>query len=205
MGTRQHVFEPTMARLITLATLAAGASAYTSLAGTSMLSRSRISMKELMTPAKLEEAFARFDVDGSGQVDREEFVSKMKTLDMPFSDMELEQMFNEMDDSSNGGVDAEEFQAYVVNNAHVGVVRRLAAQPNKIREVYESFKGEARVLELEAFQAGMKSLGLPYNNLELEDMFGQIDETNNGGVDYDEFKDFMSSDVLPKWAQVLKK
>merc|ERR1711988_1404190 len=205
MGTRQHVFEPTMARLITLATLAAGASAYTSLAGTSMLSRSRISMNELMTPAKLEAAFARFDADGSGQVDLEEFVSKMKTLDMPFSDMELEQMFNEMDDSSNGGVDSEEFQAYVTSKAHVGVVRRLAASPDKVREVYESFKGTASVLELEAFQAGMKSLGLPYSKMELEQMFAEIDVTNNGGVDYEEFANFMGQQVLPKWAQVLKK
>merc|ERR1711998_607870 len=104
-----------MARLITLASLAASTSAFmvgSPLAYSSKAARSRVSMQELMTPAKLEAAFARFDSDGSGQVDLEEFMSKMKQLDMPFSDMELEQMFNEMDDSSNGGVDGEEFKSY---------------------------------------------------------------------------------------------
>merc|ERR1711988_1017999 len=158
--------------------------------------RSRVRMiEDLMTPAKLERAFARLDEDGSGQVDLEEFVARMKQLDMPFSDMELEQMFNQMDASSNGGVDAEEFKAYVVSNAHVGVVRRLAATPDKIREVYESFKGEARVLELEAFQSGMISLGLPYTKIELAQMFAEIDETNNGGVDFAEFAEFMGQEI----------
>merc|ERR1711988_4231 len=28
-----------------------------------------------------------------------------------------------------------------------------------------------------------------------------IDETNNGGVDYEEFAEFMGQQVLPKWAE----
>merc|ERR1712070_742928 len=114
-------------------------------------------------------------------------------------------MFNEMDDSSNGGIDAEEFKAFVISQAYVGVVRRLTAQPDKVREVYESFKGEAKVLELEAFQSGMLSLGMPYTKMELEQMFGEIDETNNGGVDYEEFAAFLGQQVLPKWAQGIVK
>merc|ERR1712146_220148 len=72
----------------------------------SQVPRSKTVMQEtkLMTPDKLEKAFARFDVDGSGQVDLDEFTYKMKTLDMPFNDFELEQMFNEMDASANGGM-----------------------------------------------------------------------------------------------------
>merc|ERR1711988_1097291 len=160
--------------------------------------RSRVRMiEDLMTPAKLEEAFARLDEDGSGQVDLEEFVDRMKTLDMPFSDMELEQMFNQMDDSSNGGIDADEFKTYVKANAYVGVVRRLTAAPDKVRELYESFKGTAATLELEAFTSGMQGLGLPYTKMELVEMFSQIDETNNGSVDFEEFEEFLSQDVLP--------
>merc|ERR1711907_416679 len=191
--------------------LFACASAFTPMAGRSTLHLSsvrpsvRMAAEGLMTPQKLEEAFSRFDVDGSGQVDLTEFMEKMKKLDMPFNDMELEQMFNEMDSSSNGGVDSEEFKSYVVNNAYVGVVRRLAAAPSKIRDVYESFKGTADVLELEAFQTGMISLGLPYNKMELEAMFGEIDVTNNGGVDYEEFSEFLSQKVVPQWAEALKR
>merc|ERR1711907_326945 len=207
--THTHNTQPIhMARLITFIAFAASAAAFTPTLGRSRFHRSNIdsrmvSMKELMTPAKLEQAFTRFDVDGSGQVDLDEFMEKMRALDMPFNDMELEQMFNEMDASSNGGVDSEEFKAYVVNNAYVGVVRRLAAAPSKIREVYESFKGTSDVLELEAFQTGMISLGMPYNKIELEEMFGEIDITNNGGVDYEEFSEFLSQKVVPQWAQAL--
>merc|ERR1712146_138640 len=171
----------------------------------SQVPRSKTVMQEtkLMTPDKLEKAFARFDVDGSGQVDLDEFTYKMKTLDMPFNDFELEQMFNEMDASANGGIDNDEFRAYVLNNAHVGVVRRLSETPDKIRELYDSFKGAANALELEAFQAGMLSLGMPYSKMELDQMFGEIDVTNNGAVDYEEFTEFMTQKVLPAWAKPL--
>merc|ERR1712167_416761 len=128
----------TMASSLIIIALAACTQAFMPSHIHSSVLRSRvIQMQDLMTPEKLEQAFARFDADGSGQVDWEEFMVKMKTLDMPFNDMELEQMFNQMDESSNGGVDADEFKSYVKSNAYVGVVRRLAASPNKIREVYE--------------------------------------------------------------------
>merc|ERR1711998_181680 len=209
MGNSHRRHDSNMCRtLIAIATLAACATAFTGpMVGRVAFPRASIRMDdtaELMTPDKLKEAFSRFDMDNSGQVDLEEFKDKMKKLDLPFNDMELEQMFNDMDDSGNGGVDCEEFQGYLMKNAYVGVVRRLAAAPSKIREVYDSFRGSESVLEFDNFETGMKSLGLPYNKMELKDMFGEIDETNNGGVDFEEFESFMSQTVLPQWAQTLK-
>merc|ERR1711998_89172 len=211
MGTRRKHDNQTTPKTVafvntlTLAALTTCASAF-SATGASRFTPSRpsmISMQDLMTPDKLKEAFARFDSDRSGQVDLQEFMDKMKTLDMPFTNVELEQMFETMDRSGNGGIDATEFEAYVLNNAYVGVVRRLAATPSKIRDVYESFKGTAHVLEFEAFEAGMRSLGLPYNRMELESMFAEIDESSNGVVDFAEFEAFMSQKVLPQWATLM--
>merc|ERR1711998_152969 len=129
MGTfnqSHHTHHTTMSSSLILIALSAGASAFTAPMAGSMARRSSvISMNELMTPEKLQAAFAGFDSDGSGQVDFPEFKAKMERLDMPFNEMELEQMFGEMDTSSNGGVDADEFQAYVINNAYMGIVRRL--------------------------------------------------------------------------------
>lgn len=67
---------------------------------------------------QLEDAFNKFDADGNGSLDLEEFKKYMKTRGDALSGAEidnLDKMFQECDKNDNGGIDISEFTRFVMN------------------------------------------------------------------------------------------
>jgi Ca2+-binding EF-hand superfamily protein len=78
-----------------------------------LLMKSRIGERD---PEKeLRDAFAVFDTDGSGSIDRKELKRLMKKLGQALSEMELDAMMDEVDTNGDGEISFEEFKAMMVS------------------------------------------------------------------------------------------
>lgn len=77
-----------------------------------ILMKSRIGERD---PEKeLRDAFAVFDTDGSGSIDRKELKRLMKKLGQALSEAELDAMMEEVDTNGDGEISFEEFKAMMV-------------------------------------------------------------------------------------------
>ena len=61
---------------------------------------------------RLKALFAEFDLDGSGELDREEIAALTEKMGTRFNDEELDEAMQDMDADGSGEVDFEEFQAW---------------------------------------------------------------------------------------------
>jgi Ca2+-binding EF-hand superfamily protein len=79
-----------------------------------ILMKSRIGERD---PEKeLRDAFAVFDTDGSGSIDRKELKRLMKKLGQALSEAELDAMMDEVDTNGDGEISFEEFKAMMVSS-----------------------------------------------------------------------------------------
>ena len=77
-----------------------------------ILMKSRIGERD---PEKeLRDAFAVFDTDGSGSIDRKELKRLMKKLGQALSEAELDAMMDEVDTNGDGEISFSEFKAMMV-------------------------------------------------------------------------------------------
>ena len=64
---------------------------------------------------ELRDAFAVFDSDGSGSIDRKELKRLMKKLGQALTEAELDAMMDEVDTNGDGEISFEEFKAMMVS------------------------------------------------------------------------------------------
>jgi len=76
---------------------------------------------------KMKEAFAQFDVDGSGTIDKFELHELMKRMGITLSSSELNTMMREADRDGNGEIDFNEFKV-MMNNASNKSTKNTKAQ-----------------------------------------------------------------------------
>jgi calmodulin len=79
-----------------------------------VLMKYRISDKDADPDKELRDAFAVFDTDGSGSIDRRELKKLMKKLGQALSDKELEAMMDEVDTDGDGEISFAEFKAMMM-------------------------------------------------------------------------------------------
>jgi Ca2+-binding EF-hand superfamily protein len=89
-----------------------------------ILMKSRIGERD---PEKeLRDAFAVFDTDGSGSIDRKELKRLMKKLGQALSEAELDAMMEEVDSNGDGEISFEEFKAMMVRVGEDWRLQRVA-------------------------------------------------------------------------------
>jgi hypothetical protein len=86
----------------------------------------------------IREAFEKFDTDGSGVIDREEFASSMHALGLRLSPEQYDKIFQQVDVDGSGGIDLAEFMA---------MVKKFMAPGNKPSEncnsnLYDSYRSK---------------------------------------------------------------
>lgn len=79
-----------------------------------VLMKYRISDKDADPDKELRDAFAVFDTDGSGSIDRRELKKLMKKLGQALSDKELEAMMDEVDTDGDGEISFAEFKSMMM-------------------------------------------------------------------------------------------
>lgn len=103
-----------------------------------ILMKSRIGERD---PEKeLKDAFAVFDSDGSGSIDRKELKRLMKKLGQALTEAELDAMMDEVDTNGDGEISFEEFKAMMVRNLPTSTVNRKRA-PTTVTHFYFTYSG----------------------------------------------------------------
>jgi Ca2+-binding EF-hand superfamily protein len=83
-----------------------------------ILMKSRIGERD--PERELKDAFAIFDTDGNGTIDRKELKRLMKKLGQALTEAELDAMMDEVDSDGDGVISFQEFKSMMVRWSHFG-------------------------------------------------------------------------------------
>lgn len=168
----------------------------------------------------LKSAFKKFDLDGSGTVDKVEFVQIMRGFDPDVSEVEALAAFDRFDPSGDGEIDFQEFSYTFYNRRTfsestkkrkrrraLGVTQRRQAAEKKnellqrierffskpeCRRVFEEFADkQSHTLDLAGLNASLSQLPLDLNRAEVALMLNTLNEGLHHAVTFDEFKNII--------------
>ena len=160
--------------------------------------------------------FKRYDADGSGELDEEEFTQAVRSDlgvdEKKLSPKDLKQLFGAVDADGSGEVDAEEFTSWLYSETK--------SNTKKMRQVKEKFrKASARTtegmgwqvifdrydddnsgeLDVEEFTNAVRvECGLhedAVSDKEIEELFGVIDTDQGGGIDSGELMELLEANL----------
>lgn len=162
------------------------------------------------------ELFARYDADGSGEIDFSELKSLMESMNVILTDIELMNMAADLDVDGNAEIGLVEFEEMLVRMynskdkhstwklASNALVKKLGAGldpeldlPRKCREVFNEYDTDGSgYIDLGELKMAMHSLGV---DVDAEMVVNMIDEA---GIDQGE-GDHIGID-FPSWFELLK-
>lgn len=159
--------------------------------------------------------FAAVDVDGSGEIDFDEFTAavrnNLKIGAETVSDSELFSVFTAVDGDGSGEVDSEEFTEWMegkrpADSSEAKLRARFKAKSQDTVEImgwemiFEQYDDdESGELELDEFITAVRvECGLSpesISNEQIEELFGVIDADQSGAIDPDELAALLNSDL----------
>ena len=141
-----------------------------------------------MTP---EEVFTKFDTDGSGYIDFDEYKAMLPQLGIKMTEAKARKYYNLADTDGSGEVDFEEFRvAMYAVDPNSGNTSGFA--PNSLLTPLDAFEmfdedGSGHIDEDEFFFV-LQYLGLKVSDQKQDVLFQKYDEDGSGTMDYEEFK-----------------
>ena len=138
-----------------------------------------------------EEVFKRFDTDGSGEIDLEEFKVMLKKLKIHMSSAKAVKYFKMCDVDDSGQIDFEEFRVALFacdpNNGNpIGFAPNALLTPIDAFEMFDE-DGSGNINEDE-FYFVLEYLKLEVSDANQERLFLKYDKDQSGEIDYDEFR-----------------
>jgi Ca2+-binding EF-hand superfamily protein len=166
--------------------------------------------------------FARYDSDGSGDIDFDEFAAAARTdcgiAPGVIADEELRELFSQADDDGSGEVDSTEFCAWIMKADNGGAASPTAGRMREVKEqfraatepvvtkigwaaVFASYDtdGSGALDKEEFIGAVRKDCDLNekvLSDADLGKMFDAVDDDGSGEIDCDEFEQLLTSDAL---------
>lgn len=156
--------------------------------------------------------FAEFDVDGDGEVTREEFKSILKKLGRfdDVSDQDLDAMLAEVDADGSGNISMREFKALIGEKSEERassdalmkkfseLLTEAIQQGFDVEKCFKHFdKDSGGNITKSEFLVGMKQLGLGADddNATLADVFAKLDRDGSGEISMVEFKQLFPGSI----------
>jgi len=127
----------------------------------------------------LKELFKRIDKDQSGSITFEELKDGLQKADSKIRESEIMDLMNAADVDENGTIDYGEFLAATLH------LNKLDREENLASAFSYFDKDGSGYITIDELQQACKELGL--SDLNLEDMIKEIDQDNDGQIDYGEF------------------
>ncbi|CAD6206963.1 unnamed protein product [Miscanthus lutarioriparius] len=144
--------------------------------------------------AGLKEMFNMIDADNSGQITFEELKVGLKKVGANLQESEIYALMQAADVDNNGTIDYGEFIAATL---HLNKVER----EDHLFAAFQYFdKDGSGYITADELQVACEEFGL--GDVKLEDMIGEVDQDNDGRIDYNEFVAMMQKPTvgLPKKA-----
>lgn len=135
------------------------------------------------------QAFKRHDKRDEGCVPTKELNNVFKGLALHVPDDKLQHWVDEMDEDAVGVIKWESFKI---------LFERKVQEDEDERELRSAFrvldKNNQGVIDVEDLRWILKSLGDDLTDDEIQDMINETDTDGSGTVDYEEFKNLMTSE-----------
>ncbi|KAJ0731908.1 putative non-specific serine/threonine protein kinase [Helianthus annuus] len=147
---------------------------------------SKLSEEEI---AGLKQMFKMMDTDNSGYITFEELKDGMKRFDVDLKESEIYNLMQSADIDNSGTIDYEEFVAATLHFNKVDREDRLFAAFS-----YFDKDGSGYITRNELQQA-CKEFGV--DSVHLEDIIKEVDQNNDGRIDYNEFVAMMHKGTAP--------
>lgn len=134
----------------------------------------------------LKELFKKIDTDSSGSITFDELRKGLKRVDSKIKESEIEDLMHAADVDQNGTIDYGEFLAATLH------LNKLEREENLVSAFSFFDKDGSGYITIDEIQQACKELGL--SDLHLEEMIREIDQDNDGQIDYGEFVAMMRKD-----------
>ncbi|CAN6374347.1 unnamed protein product [Urochloa humidicola] len=127
----------------------------------------------------LKELFKRFDTDNSANVTFDELKDGLKRLGSALSDTEIQTLMDAADIDSSGAVDCAEFVAATLH------MNKLEREENLLRAFSFFDKDGNGYITTDELSEACRQFGVDV--VHLEDLMKDVDQNNDGQIDYSEF------------------
>ncbi|KAL5018744.1 hypothetical protein ScPMuIL_004466 [Solemya velum] len=135
------------------------------------------------------QTFNLFDKKGNGEVATKELGAMFKSLALSVDGEKMKDWADEADEDATGYIKWENFKE---------IFERKLKEDEDERELREAFrvldKGNKGVIDVADLKWILQSLGDDLTEEEIEDMIIETDTDGSGTVDYEEFKNLMTSE-----------
>jgi len=158
--------------------------------------------KHPYTPDEARLLFRKFDADGNGSIDKEEWRKLARSVNINMADADLDKMFMIVDTDANGTIEYDEFERWFCGDlgegdrklkrliVGMGVTMRMlpASDLDDVLDIFVSFdKDNSGTIDPAEFRDLTCDLGLRMSPEKTEEMFKAIDIDGNGTLDFQEF------------------
>ncbi|KAK8716402.1 hypothetical protein V6N13_043711 [Hibiscus sabdariffa] len=131
----------------------------------------------------LKELFKMIDTDNSGTITFEELKDGLKRVGSELMESEIKDLMDAADIDNNGSIDYGEFLAATVH------LNKLEREENLVGAFSFFDKDGSGYITIDELQQACKEFGL--NDVHLDEMIKEIDQDNDGQIDYGEFAAMM--------------
>ncbi|XP_023532474.1 calcium-dependent protein kinase SK5-like [Cucurbita pepo subsp. pepo] len=131
----------------------------------------------------LKELFKMIDTDNSGTITFDELKEGLKRVGSELMESEIKDLMDAADIDNNGTIDYGEFLAATIH------LNKLEREENLLLAFSYFDKDGSGFITIDELQQACKEFGL--SDVHLDDMISEIDEDNDGRIDYGEFTAMM--------------
>ncbi|XVF17017.1 hypothetical protein REPUB_Repub10bG0080600 [Reevesia pubescens] len=131
----------------------------------------------------LKELFKMIDTDNSGTITFEELKDGLKRVGSELMESEIKDLMDAADIDNNGSIDYGEFLAATVH------LNKLEREENLVSAFSFFDKDGSGYITMDELQQACKEFGL--SDIHLDEMIKEIDQDNDGQIDYGEFAAMM--------------
>jgi len=154
----------------------------------------RADKKKLKTDWKKltpEQLFEKYDADGSGGIDFDEFKIMLKEMGQNLSEAKAFKYFRQCDTDGGGEIDMAEFKvALFIIDPDGG--NNVGFKPNTLlgpRDAFDLFdEDRSGSLDEDEFSLALEYMKMPVSDGKLEMLFAKYDADGSGSVEYKEFR-----------------
>eukprot|EP00913_Durusdinium_trenchii_P000431 g394.t1 len=130
--------------------------------------------------------FDRFDVDGSGVLERHELMKVLRVLDSEITTSEIQRILQELDKSKDGKVSYKEFLSWLKEGELASKLKAVTGpmREKRVKEAFDMYdlSGDG-FLDMEEMRNAMGKMFL-FNQEEVHKICNDLDTSNDGVISY---------------------
>lgn len=137
--------------------------------------------------------FRSMDKDGSGSISNKELSFALRKVGVSINSEQIDELMKDVDENNDGRMEFEEFLQIAAKST-----KDVDAE-EELREIFMIFDRENKgFIAPGQIKHVMKSLGTPFTDEEIYEIFGEADRDQDGLLNFEEFMSIMLAKEAPK-------